>query len=648
MGHRMDRSAEDAETPVQNKRRMSGLGRWLLWIGGIALVVLLIVGSVIAILLRRAEPILRASLIDTLQKRFHAKVELDDLHVSIVDGFRVEGSGLRIWLPPESEVDPTSAAASVTPARTKPNATGKRPAVAQLANGTNGASPTTNDSAAGNRTENSAQEEAWRKEPWIVVGKMHFHASWRILPGKPIVVSVIYVQGVRVLLPPKQDRPHLSTAESSGTEIASDDQSASQGSGNQSETSSSSSSSLFKMPHIEVRRIECQDALLEIERRSDPGKPPKVPLDYTFRKATIIPDGAGGPMAFDVEMTNAKPVGNIHSTGHAGPWVSGDPGSLPVDGDYKFDHADLGTIKGIAGILSSRGHYAGTLREIEVDGVTNTPDFRLERVSKNTGESLTTHFHAIVDGTTGDTQLQPVDAMLGHTHIVAKGKIMRAEDSTGQKHGHDIVLEATVDRGRIEDILHISANQVTPFMTGNLTLQTHFHLPAGQESVWDKLQLDGQFHLSQSRFSSDKMQGRIEELSLRGQGKPKELKTSDSNDTFSEMQGHFQLGGGTLQLPDLDYRVPGAEIAAHGSYGLKDGALNFEGDAKLDASISEIVGGWKGFLLKPADRLLRKNGAGTDVPIRVSGTRSDPKFGVEFNRLGKTDKADKEPGPDKP
>ena len=53
------------------------------------------VGTAIAILLHRAEPMMRASLIDTLQKRFHAKVELDDLHVSILDGFWVEGRGLR-------------------------------------------------------------------------------------------------------------------------------------------------------------------------------------------------------------------------------------------------------------------------------------------------------------------------------------------------------------------------------------------------------------------------------------------------------------------------------------------------------------------------------------------------------------------------
>ncbi len=96
---------------------------------------------------------------------------------------------------------------------------------------------------------------------------------------------------------------------------------------------------------------------------------------------------------------------------------------------------------------------------------------------------------------------------------------------------------------------------------------------------------------------------------------------------------------GTLQLPDLEYHVPGAKILAHGAYGLQGGTLSFEGDARMDATLSEMVGGWKGFLLKPADRYLKKNGAGTDVPIHVSGTRKDPEFGVEFNRLGKKDEA---------
>jgi hypothetical protein len=626
------------QLPIRTKRRLNKLSRWLLWIGAGVLVVLLATGTVIAVLLHRAEPMLRASIIDTLQKRFHAHVELDSLHVSIIDGFQVEGSGLRIWLPHEA-LDRLSDES--TPGPAKPGAAGRRVGKNEAKTG---------------EVNTSLPDQAlivsdWKSQPWIVVSKMHFHASWRILPGKPIVVSVIHVEGVRVLLPPTADRPHVSLSDgsSASAETSTEAQSgAAQTEAPEQQASSAnlgSGSSFLKMPQIEVRKIECQDALLVIERKQQPGKPVKIPLDFEFKKATVIPDGHGGPMAFSVDMTNAKPIGDIHSTGHAGPWVPRDPGALPVDGDYKFNHADLSTIKGIAGILSSTGHYSGTLRRIETDGDTQTPDFRLERVSRSSGESLTTHFHAIVDGTNGDTWLQPVDAMLGHTHIVAKGQVLRAEDSTGQKHGHNIVLELAIDRGRIEDILHISATQESPFMTGNLTLQTHFHLPPGQESVWDKLQLDGQFHLSQARFSSDKMQGRIEQLSLRGQGKPHEVKTTDATTVLSEMQGHFKLGGGMLQLPDLDYHVPGADIVVHGNYGLQAGTLDFEGDAKLDATISQIVGGWKGLLLKPADHYLRKNGAGTDVPIRVSGTRSAPEFGVEFDRLGKKDNTEKQPGP---
>jgi len=595
---------EQRPPPRRKKRpgQMSLLAKWLMWTGIVLAVLAAAVGTTIAILLHRAEPMMRASLIDTLQKRFHSKVELDDLRVSVLDGFWVEGSGLRIWLPPEVG--------------------GEAPADA------------TNSQAQSGQAPDSQSD--WRTQPWIIVGKMKFHASWRILPGKPIVISVIHVEDVRVLLPPKEDRPQLNMpgANSGGSDSTGETaQSASQ-----QQEQGQSKSSFFKLPPIQVGKIECQAAELVIERRQEAGKPPKQPLDFQLRKITLLPDGSGGPVAFTVDMVNAKPVGTIHSTGHFGPWVKGDPGAVPVDGDYTFDHADLSTIKGIAGILSSTGNYAGTLRRIEAQGQTQTPDFRLEHVEKGAGVLLTTHFHAIIDGTNGDTYLQPADAMLGHTHIVAKGQVVRASDSIPGAQGHDITLQVNIDRGRIEDILDMSANSSTPFMTGNLTLNTSFRLPPGKESVWDKLQLDGQFHLSQAKFNNDKMQGRIEQLSLRGQGKPKEVKTTDPTTVLSDMQGHFKLGGGNLQLPDLDYRVPGAEIVAHGTYGLKGGSLAFDGDARLDASLSKIVGGWKGLLLKPADRYLRKNGAGTDVPVHVTGTRKEPKFGVDFDRLGKNAK----------
>jgi hypothetical protein len=92
------------------------------------------------------------------------------------------------------------------------------------------------------------------------------------------------------------------------------------------------------------------------------------------------------------------------------------------------------------------------------------------------------------------------------------------------------------------------------------------------------------------------------------------------------------MAGGVVTLPNLNYTVPGAVIQLKGTYGEEGGTLDFAGNAKLQASISEIVGGWKGLLLKPADRFFKKNGAGTEVQIHVGGTREDPKFGIDFGK----------------
>ena len=81
---------------------------------------------------------------------------------------------------------------------------------------------------------------------------------------------------------------------------------------------------------------------------------------------------------------NPKPVGDIHSTGQFGPWQDDNPRDTPLDGSYSFTNADLATIKGISGTLSSTGKFSGTLGEIGVTGTTDTPDFALdcERASR--------------------------------------------------------------------------------------------------------------------------------------------------------------------------------------------------------------------------------------------------------------------------
>jgi hypothetical protein len=170
-------------------------------------------------------------------------------------------------------------------------------------------------------------------------------------------------------------------------------------------------------------------------------------------------------------------------------------------------------------------------------------------------------------------------------------------------------------------------------MTGDVVVKATLHIPPGQAPVHERVKLNGRFALDKMRFTSDKIQGRIAELSLRAQGRPNERKTTDADTIPAQMQSSFQVGGGVVTLPSIDFEVPGAQILLKGTYGMDGGTLNFAGTARMDAPVSKMVGGWKGFLLKPADRFLKKDGAGTQIPIHIEGTRESPQFGIDFGRM---------------
>jgi hypothetical protein len=54
----------------------------------------------------------------------------------------------------------------------------------------------------------------------------------------------------------------------------------------------------------------------------------------------------------------------------------------------------------------------------------------------------------------------------------------------------------------------------------------------------------------------------------------------------------------------------------------------------MEATISQAAGGGvKGALLKIIDPIFRKQGAGAVIPIKIRGTRDDPKFGLDVGRI---------------
>jgi hypothetical protein len=307
-----------------------------------------------------------------------------------------------------------------------------------------------------------------------------------------------------------------------------------------------------------------------------------------------------------------------------GPWREDSPRDTPVQGTYSFNDADLGTIKGIGGILSSTGQYAGSLDNIVVDGSTDTPDFRV--VSSGRPIPLHTDFHAIVDATSGDTHLQPVKARILDSWLVASGSVVRMQEPKG----HRVNLDVTVARGKIENLLKLAVRTDPPIMMGEVQLKTKFDLRPGRPAVCDRLKLAGRFRVSQAHFTNDKIQNKIDVLSLRSRGKAKLAQANVIDNVVSDLSGVFTLDSGVIQFSRLQFAIPGTRVNLTGKYSLDGNQFDFHGKARLEAKLSHMVTGWKSILLKPADPFFSKNGAGTELPVKVTGTQSEPHFGSDF------------------
>lgn len=345
----------------------------------------------------------------------------------------------------------------------------------------------------------------------------------------------------------------------------------------------------------------------------------KDPMEWDIRSLTLHGAGPLSPMSFRATLFNPEPPGDIESIGKFGPWQTDEPGETPVEGTYSFQNADLSVFRGISGILCSQGTYRGVLERIEVEGTTDTPDFSVT-VSGNVAH-LKTHFQAAVDGTSGNTRLSPVNAQFGNTVVVANGGV---EGTKGVK-GKTLSLDVTVKEGRLEDLLRLGVKGRNPAMSGAVRFHTKLIIPPGDVDMAQKMKLDGRFEVGSAHFSKLDVQEKVNELSHRGKGVP-EAPPTDT--VASDFAGQFQLRNGVMQFRNLTFRVPGVSIALNGHYGLADEEMEFHGTAKLEAKLSQTMTGFKSFLLKAVDPFFRKKDAGAVIPIKITGTRAKPSFGL--------------------
>jgi hypothetical protein len=367
-----------------------------------------------------------------------------------------------------------------------------------------------------------------------------------------------------------------------------------------------------------IRELVTENSLLTITSK----KPGKAPREFQLANLRFENLQFEKPMAFAAELSNPVPAGMIHTVGDFGPWNKDEPALTSINGNFRFA-ADLGTIKGIHGDLQAEGSYHGPLEQIHTEGRTKTSNFRL-----STGAAefpLTVRYKATVDGTSGDTILDSVEADLAASHISARGAIVKVEGAKGRR----ITLDTNTTGGRIEDFIRLTTRIANSPLTGQVDVKAKLDIPPGEPEVIERMDLAGTFKLSSARFTGESVQAKIDELSRVGRGRPNDERVAD---VVSDMRGDFKLSKGTMSLRSLSFRVEGAEVRLSGSYIVNTGRLDFAGQLRLRAQVSQTRTGWRSLLLKPFDPLFKRDGAGTVLPIKIEGTKDNPKFGVDMKK----------------
>jgi hypothetical protein len=430
--------------------------------------------------------------------------------------------------------------------------------------------------------------------PLITVKHVTVYAAFFELLRKPVHLSWVKLDGFEITVPPKQEARagQAAVRPAHRTHLA----------------------------NFVIDRVDADNTQLYVLRKDLK----REPLQFQLCRLTMRGAGLGQPMTFKAELTNPTPPGLIETTGHFGPWDLDQPSDTKVDGHYVFQHADLSVFKGISGILSSVGDYRGLLHNIVVDGTTDTPDFKLDGGGQSV--HLTTQFHAIVDGTNGNTYLQPVKAHFLDSDIVTNGEVI---GHPGQK-GKTLLLDVDIHQAEVQDVLALAAKSEPPVLTGWLSLKAKMDLPPGDDTVLNRMLLDGNFKVWNARFTTEKIKQILLEVSRRGQGRPQDESIVD---VTAEFAGNFQLQKSDLSFSQLQFVMPGVVAQMNGAYGLHSERVNFVGDVKLEARVSETVSGVAHYVLIPFDPLFMKHGAGTYLPVAVGGTRQHPEVRLQLGKI---------------
>lgn len=369
-----------------------------------------------------------------------------------------------------------------------------------------------------------------------------------------------------------------------------------------------------------VGEFATENAVLEFRRHDNT----QAPVKFAIHRFAIHDLASDRAMTFETALSNPEPPGEIRANGKIGPWREGKGEQTPVQGNYSFERAELGSIGGIAGLLSSRGKFLGTFKELAVEGDTDTPAFEVKHSQHRT--HLVTNFNALVDATNGDVTLRDVNAHFWNTRVRAQGTV----DGKHGGAGKTALLEIAGREGRIEDLMMLFIRDKKSPIAGVVSFGAKTKIPPKEGPFLKKIELEGDFGIDAARFTNPEKQQQATELSEKARGKADQLEDGElpPERILSDLKGHVALKNGMATFSKLTFTVPGATAEMQGTYDLISERINLRGTLQMAAKLSQATTGVKSFLLKIINPFIKKDKPNQPISFRITGTYDKPEYSV--------------------
>jgi hypothetical protein len=374
-------------------------------------------------------------------------------------------------------------------------------------------------------------------------------------------------------------------------------------------------------PSIKIDRIIADGAVLDFLSKTGT-KPYRLMIDK------LRLDGIGNnlPMAYKTLISNETPPGKIRSSGVFGTWNPKDPGSTPLHGNYTFENANLAAFGGISGTLFSSGNFQGTLREVRVQGTAKVPNFKIYDTSHE--RQLAVAYHAIVDGTKGDTKLEEVSARFDRTTAEFKGSVA----GSGQASGKIASIDMWTNNGRVEDILRLFISAKTAPLTGAFTFAGHVDIPPGPGPFLRRIKMSGDFGVAGGKFANRETESDLTRLSDSAEKHHDSAAEQPAVSVLSDLKGHGSAVNGIATLTNISFSMPGAKARMHGTYGLIDYKVDLHGTLLTTGNPSDATTGFKAFMVKVITPVFKKKHSAKLVPFKITGSYSNVNMSLDLGR----------------